>query len=311
MKRRDFIKGAATCAVGLATGVNLFAERTIETSAANLTDGVDLSGAKNLGERLAAMTPYLTLNNRILIPIVGLSAGKFDDLKDKNALEASLGLGYRLIDTDGREERAAAAFAASDLERGQLFIQSSVGAQNADKNGMIKSFERSLKKLNTDYVDLLLLRVGASDASSAWRVLQRLYREGLAAAIGICDRLGEFGIENLAKIAQGSEVKPAVYQTPARSYLRHFVTRGKLTDHGVQVQLRYEPGEELKEAAIAQIGEKYSKTRTQIILRWLVQHGVCVIVNAGSKERLLENIDIFGFELADEDAAQIAKLWRS
>ncbi|WP_122861902.1 aldo/keto reductase [Campylobacter showae] len=312
MKRREFIKGAATCAVGLATGVNLFAERTIETSAANLTDGVDLSGAKNLGEKLAAMTPYLTLNNRILMPIIGLSADKFDGSKDQNALETALGLGYRLIDTEGdKEEVAATAFAASDLERGQLFIQSSVGAQNADKNGMIKSFERSLKKLNTDYVDLLLLRVGASDASSAWRVLQRLYREGLAAAIGICDRLGEFGIENLAKIAQGSEVKPAVYQTPARSYLRHFVTRGKLTDHGVQVQLRYEPGEELKEAAIAQIGEKYSKTRTQIILRWLVQHGVCVIVNAGSKERLLENIDIFGFELADEDAAQIAKLWRS
>lgn len=176
---------------------------------------------------------------------------------------------------------------------------------------MIKSFERSLKKLSTDYVDLLLLRAGLGDASSAWSVLQRLYREGLAAAIGICDRLGEFGIENLAKIAQGSEVKPTVYQTPARTYLRHFGMRGKLTDHGVQVQLRYEPGEELKEAAIAQISEKYGKTRTQIILRWLVQNGACVIVNAGSKERLLENIDIFGFELADEDAAQVEKLWRS
>ena len=153
-----------------------------------------------------------------------------------------------------------------------------------------------------------MLRVGAGDASSAWRVLQRLYCEGLAAAIGICDHLGEFGAKNLAKIAQGSEVRPAVYQTPVRSYLRHFATRGKLTDHGVRVQLRYEPGEELKEPALAQIGEKYGKTRMQIILRWLVQHGACVIVSAGSKERLLENIDIFGFELADEDAAQIAKL---
>ena len=75
-------------------------------SAANLTDGVDLSGAKNLGERLAATTPYLTLNNRILMPIVGLSADKFDDLKDKNALGAALGLGYRLIDTDGGARRA-------------------------------------------------------------------------------------------------------------------------------------------------------------------------------------------------------------
>ena len=84
-----------------------------------MTDGVDLSGAKNLGERLAAMTPYLTLNNRILMPIVGLSTGKFDDLKDKNALGTALGLGYRLIDTDGgRGERAAAAFAASGPEAG-------------------------------------------------------------------------------------------------------------------------------------------------------------------------------------------------
>lgn len=153
-----------------------------------------------------------------------------------------------------------------------------------------------------------MLRVGAGDAGSAWRVLQRLYREGLAAAIGICDHLGEFGAKNLAKIAQGSEVKPAVYQTPARSYLRHFAMRGKLTDHGVQVQLIYEPGEELKEPALAKIGEKYGKTRSQIILRWLVQHGICAVVNAGSKERLLENIDIFGFELAREDAARIAKL---
>ena len=173
---------------------------------------------------------------------------------------------------------------------------------------MIKSLERSLKKLNTDYVDLLLLRVVACDAGSAWRVLQRLYREGLAAAIGICDHLGEFGAENLAKIAQGSEVRPAVYQTPTRSYLRHFAAHGKLTDHSVQVQLRYEPGEERKEPALAQIGEKYGTTRMQIILRWLVQHGACVIINADNKDRLLENIDIFGFELAREDAARIAKL---
>lgn len=83
MKRRDFIKGAATYAAGLAAGLNLFAQQTCKTSAANLTDGVGLSGAKNLGEKLAAMTPYLTLNNRILMPIVGLGAGKFDDLKDK------------------------------------------------------------------------------------------------------------------------------------------------------------------------------------------------------------------------------------
>ena len=176
---------------------------------------------------------------------------------------------------------------------------------------MIKSFEHSLKKLNTDYVDLLLLRVGSGDTSLAWRVLQRLYREGLAAAIGICDYQGEFGVENLAKIAQGSEVKPAVYQTRSRSYLRCFAARGKVTDHDVQVQLLYEPGEELKEPALAQIGEKYGKTRLQIILRWLVQHGVCAVVNAGNKESLLENIDIFGFELADEDSELIAKLWRS
>lgn len=118
MKRRDFIKGAATCAAGLATGVNLFAKQIGEIGATNLTDGVDLSGAKNLGEKLAAMTPYLTLNNRILMPIVGLSTGNFNDLKDKNALGTALGLGYRLIDTDGGEERAAAAFAASGPEAG-------------------------------------------------------------------------------------------------------------------------------------------------------------------------------------------------
>lgn len=79
------------------------------------------------------------------MPIVGLSAGKFDDLKDKNALEAALGLGYRLIDTDWGEEGVATAFAANGLERGQLFIQSSLSAQNGDESGIIKSFERSLK----------------------------------------------------------------------------------------------------------------------------------------------------------------------
>ena len=78
----------------------MFAQQTGEIGATNLTDGVDLSGAKNLGEKLAAMTPYLTLNNRILMPIVGLSADKFDGSKDQNALEATLGLGYRLVDTD-------------------------------------------------------------------------------------------------------------------------------------------------------------------------------------------------------------------
>ena len=84
-----------------------------------------------------------------------------------------------------------------------------------------------------------------------------------------------------------------------------------MTDHDVQVQLLCEPGEELKEPALAQISEKYGKTRSQIILRWLVQQGVCAVVNSASKERLLENIDIFGFELADEDSELIAKLWKS
>ena len=82
-----------------------------------MTDGVDLSGAKNLGEKLAAMTPYLTLNNSILMPITWLSVDKFDGSKDKNALEAALELGYRLIDTDGGEEGAATAFGASGPER--------------------------------------------------------------------------------------------------------------------------------------------------------------------------------------------------
>ena len=99
MKRREFIKGAATCAAGLAAGVNLFAECTSQTGTANLS-GVDLSDATTLGEKLAAMTPYLTLNNRILMPIIGFCAGKFDGSKDKNTLEAALELGYRPIDTD-------------------------------------------------------------------------------------------------------------------------------------------------------------------------------------------------------------------
>ena len=107
------------------------------------------------------------------------------------------------------------------------------------------------------------------------------------------------------------KLNPRVYQTPTHSYLQRFATRGKVTDHDVQVQLLYEPGEELKEPALAQISEKYGKTRSQIILRWLVQHGVCAVVNSDNKERLLENIDIFGFELAREDSELIAKLWRS
>ena len=114
IKRREFIKGAATCAAGL----DLFAQQTSKTSAVNLTDGVDLSGARNLGEKLVAMTPYLTLNNRILIQITWLSADKFDGSKDKNTLGTALGLGYRLIDADGGEESAAAAFAASGPEAG-------------------------------------------------------------------------------------------------------------------------------------------------------------------------------------------------
>ena len=105
----------------------MFAKQTSQTSAANLTDGVDLSGAKNLGERLAAMTPYLTLNNRILMPITWLSADKFDGSKDQNALEAALELGYRLIDTDGGEERAAAAFSASGPEAGNRGFSKKLG----------------------------------------------------------------------------------------------------------------------------------------------------------------------------------------
>ena len=145
---------------------------------------------------------------------------------------------------------------------------------------MIKSFERSLKKLSTDYVDLLLLRAGLGDASSAWRVLQRLYREELKEPA----------------LAQVSEKYGKIRAQIASSAWR-------------VLQRLYREG--LKEPALAQVSEKYGKTRAQIILRRLVQHGVCAIVNSASKERLLGNIDIFGFELADEDATQVEKLWRS
>lgn len=255
---------------------------------------------------------FVTLNNGVKMPKVGFGVYRIKDHKQcKQALLDAIDAGYRLIDTAqsyGNEEAVGKAIQETSVPRNELFITTKVWVTNYGYEKTKASVEESLKKMQLDYIDLVLLHQPFNDYYGAYKALEDLYKEGKIKAIGVSN----FYPDRLVDLAIFSDVKPAVNQVEVNVF--HQQTTAQTYNEKYEVQMEaWAPFAEgrnnmFTNPELKAIGDKYGKSIAQVILRWLVQRGIVPLAKSVKKERMQENINIFDFELSDEDMAVIAKM---
>ena len=255
---------------------------------------------------------FVTLNNGVKMPKVGFGVYRIKDHKQcKQAVLDAIDVGYRLIDTAqsyGNEEAVGKAIQETQVPRSELFITTKVWVDNYGYEKTKASVEESLKKMQLDYIDLVLLHQPFNDYYGAYKALEDLYKEGKIKAIGVSN----FYPDRLVDLAIFSDVKPAVNQVEVNVF--HQQTTAQTNNEKYEVQMEaWAPFAEgrnnmFTNPELKAIGDKYGKSIAQVILRWLVQRGIVPLAKSVKKERMQENIDIFDFELSDEDMAVIAKM---
>ncbi|MDD3027847.1 MAG: aldo/keto reductase [Erysipelotrichaceae bacterium] len=255
---------------------------------------------------------YVTLNNGVKMPKAGFGVFQIKDKEEcvRVVLDA-IDAGYRLIDTAqsyGNEEAVGEAIAQTPVAREELFITTKVWISNYGYDNAKASVLDSLDKMKLDYLDLVLLHQPFKDYHGAYRALIDLYKEGKIKAIGVSN----FYPDRLVDLALDTDVVPAVNQVEVNPFHQQDQALEYNQKYGVQLQA-WAPFAEGKNGiftneVLGEIGNKYGKSVGQVILRWLVQRGIVPLAKTVRKERMQENIDIFDFQLSDEDMATIATL---
>lgn len=255
---------------------------------------------------------FVTLNNGLKMPKVGFGVYQIKNQEQcKQAVLDAIDAGYRLIDTAqsyGNEEAVGKAIQETSVPRSELFITTKVWISNYGYEKAKASVEESLKKMQLDYIDLVLLHQPFNDYYGAYKALEDLYKEGKIKAIGVSN----FYPDRLVDLAIFSDVKPAVNQVEVNVF--HQQTTAQTYNEKYEVQMEaWAPFAEgrnnmFTNPELKAIGDRYGKTVAQVILRWLVQRGIVPLAKSVKKERMQENINIFDFELSDEDMAVIAKM---
>lgn len=255
---------------------------------------------------------YVTLNNGIKMPAVGFGVFQIPDKEEcTRVVVDAIDAGYRLIDTAqayGNEEVVGEAIIKSSVSREELFITTKVWISNAGYEKAKTSIEESLKKMKLDYLDLVLIHQPVNDYYGTYRAMQDLYKEGKIKAIGVSN----FYPDRLVDIALFNEVVPAVNQIEINPFHQQLVAQEFNQKYGVQLQA-WAPFAEGKNGMfnnpdLKTIGEKYGKSVAQVILRWLLQRGIVPLAKTVNKERMSQNIDIFNFELSEDDMNKITTL---
>lgn len=260
---------------------------------------------------------YVTLNNNLKMPIIGFGVFQVPDKKEcQESVYQAIKAGYRLIDTAASytNEDAVGNAVRQVIDEGickreDLFITSKLWVQDMkDYDTAKKGIESSLKKIGLEYLDLYLLHQAMGDYFSAWRAMEDAYKEGKLKAIGISN----FYPNILTNFCETIEIKPMVNQVELHPYYTQEQALETMKDYNVVPEAwaplgggRYNPFEDEMLIAIA---KKYNKSVGQVLLRWNVQRGVVVIPKSTHLERIIENIDIFDFELNDEEMKQISSL---
>lgn len=254
----------------------------------------------------------VVLNNGVAMPILGFGVFQIPDAVEceKTVIEA-INVGYRLIDTAAsymNEEAVGNAIKNCGVNRDDLFITTKLWVQDHGYDNTIKSFERSLKMLQLDYLDLFLIHQPYGDVFGSWRAMEDLYNAGKIRAIG----LSNFQIDRLTDLMLFNKIPPAVNQIETHPFNQQIDEAAYLKEHNVQVE-SWGPFAEGKNdifnnELLNTLATKYNKSVAQIILRWITQRGIVVIPKTVNKVRMIENINIFDFELSEGDMESIKDL---
>ena len=257
------------------------------------------------------MMEYVTLSNGVKMPILGYGVYQVTKDECERCVLDALEVGYRSIDTAQsyfNEEEVGSAMKKSGIPREEIFLTSKVWVEHYGYEKTKKSVEESLRKLQTDYLDLMLLHQPFNDYYGAYRALEDLYDEGKLRAIGVSN----FYPDRLVDLASFTRIPPMVNQ------IETHVLNQRTEDH--EWMGKYHVAHEawapfgegrgglFDNEALKQIGEKYGKTIAQVMLRWNIQRGVIVLPKSAHKERMIQNLDVFDFTLTDEDMNAIAGL---
>lgn len=252
------------------------------------------------------------LNNGVEMPILGFGVFQMNDPKEcEQAVYEALMAGYRLIDTAAsylNEEAVGRAIKRSGVAREELFITTKLWVQDAGYDSTKKAFAKSLERLQLDYLDLYLIHQPFGDVYGSWRAMEELYHEGKIRAIGVSN----FHPDRLIDLIIHNEVIPAVNQVETHPFNQQIESSKFMKENNVQIE-SWGPFAEGKNnmfqnEILLSIAEKYHKSVAQVILRWLTQRGVVAIPKSVRKERIIENFNIFDFELSQEDMEKIATL---
>ncbi len=255
---------------------------------------------------------YVTLNDGNQMPQLGFGVFQVTDLAEcERAVADALSVGYRLLDTAasyGNEEAVGRAIAASGIARDELFITTKLWLEDAGYDGTKRAVDRSTQRLGLDYLDLYLIHQPFGDYYGSWRAMQDLHREGVLRSIGVSN----FFPDRLVDLIMHNEITPAVDQVETHVFNQRTADQALMQKYGVQIE-SWGPFAEGKNGfftneTLTAIATEHGKSVGQVALRWMLQRGVVVIPKSVRKERIVENFDIFGFALSDDDMNKIAGL---
>lgn len=254
---------------------------------------------------------YVTLNNGVKMPILGYGVYQVTQEECERCVLDALKVGYRSIDTAQsyfNEEQVGNAIQKSGVPREDLFLTTKVWVEHYGYEQAKASVLESMRKLQTDYLDLVLLHQPFSDTYGAWRALEELYDEGKLRAIGVSN----FYVDRMVDFASFNRIKPMVNQMETHIFNQQKELKGWADKYGVQLEAWAPFGEGRKgtfdDPVIGEIAAKYGKPPAQIMLRWHIQRGVVVIPKSTHIERMQENFAVFDFSLSAEDMKAITEL---
>jgi 2,5-diketo-D-gluconate reductase A len=255
--------------------------------------------------------PSVTLNNGVEIPIIGFGVYQIPPEETEHAVNDALDVGYRHLDTAagyGNEQAVGRAIKSSGIPRGEVFVTTKLWVQDAGDERTRRAFERSLGRLQLEYLDLYLIHQPFGDVYGAWRDMEQLYQEGRTRAIGVSN----FEPDRLMDLMIHNEVAPMVNQIEVNPFNQQIETQRFLQTNRVQMEA-WAPFAEgrnniFHNEVLLSIAQKFNESVAQIILQWLIQRGVVALAKSVHRERIVENFNVVDFELSPHDMAAIATL---